>query len=617
MRRLFFVTILLTIYPLLLTRPAHAAGEFAISYDNFYQLTRGFNLSVKQKIKITNLTTQYYVAEFSITLGNVKIKDLSAQDETGSIAASVDFDQNQTQVKLNFKSPVVGKGNTKNFSLNYSVAELVNKTGQILEVSIPKLANDDNIDQYNVTLMVPANFGPAAYITPEPNSSQSSGFGGNSNYFFDKGKLLKSGITAAFGTKQVFSFNLIYHLIGENNSFGEIALPPDNAYQKVLIETINPEPSDTRVDPDGNWLATYQIPAGKKVDVRLSGYVEVYPKPKFKESVPENPKTYLKTQKYWETNDQYFREKAAQLKTPRQIYDFVTSFLSYNQERLTATKVERFGAAAAVKNPKDAVCMEFTDLFITMARATGIPAREINGYAASANDRLRPLSLRNLGADILHAWPEFWDEQLQVWVQVDPTWGTTSGGIDYFSKLDFNHITFVQKGFSSTYPVPAGGYKTDPGQTGDVKVLPAENLPEATFEPSLSIEIPKILLSGRQVLARVIVKNLSNQAIFSDPLKIQAENLNLKTPSKINLGVLPPNASRLVKIELDSRGLLENKKGLISASYGSATTSAVVQIRPSIFFILSGLLVGVILLTGVTLLVPFGLKKFLKTGVNS
>jgi len=46
---------------------------------------------------------------------------------------------------------------------------------------------------------------------------------------------------------------------------------------------------------------------------------------------------------------------------------------------------------------------------------------------------------------------------------VDPTWGNTTGGVDYFNTFDFDHLAFVVKGISSTYPVPAGGYKL----TGD------------------------------------------------------------------------------------------------------------------------------------------------------
>ncbi len=54
-----------------------------------------------------------------------------------------------------------------------------------------------------------------------------------------------------------------------------------------------------------------------------------------------------------------------------------------------------------------------------------------------------PLSLI---ADVLHAWPEYYDQQQNVWVAIDPTWADTTGGIDYFSKLDLRHLTFAIQG---------------------------------------------------------------------------------------------------------------------------------------------------------------------------
>src|SRR5258707_13577173 len=100
--------------------------------------------------------------------------------------------------------------------------------------------------------------------------------------------------------------------------------------------------------------------------------------------------------------------------------------------------------------------MEFTDLFIAMARAAGIRAREINGYAYTENKDSEPLSLV---ADVLHSWPEYWDKYNKEWILVDPTWGNTTHGIDFFHKLDLRHFTFVIHGVNSEFPLSPGSYK--------------------------------------------------------------------------------------------------------------------------------------------------------------
>jgi len=57
-------------------------------------------------------------------------------------------------------------------------------------------------------------------------------------------------------------------------------------------------------------------------------------------------------------------------------------------------------------NTTNAVCLEYTDLFVTLARAAGIPSRSIEGFAYTKNSRLRPLSLVD---DVLHAWVQYYD----------------------------------------------------------------------------------------------------------------------------------------------------------------------------------------------------------------
>src|SRR5205085_322452 len=145
---------------------------------------------------------------------------------------------------------------------------------------------------------------------------------------------------------------------------------------------------------------------------------------------------------YWQTNDPAIKALGQELKTPKDIYEYVVKTLSYDFTRVTDDK-PRLGAALALKNPTSAVCREFTDLFIAIARSAGIPAREVDGFAYTENAKQRPLSLVK---DILHAWPEYYDTNKKTWVMVDPTWGSTTGGIDYFQVLDLDHFAFAIKG---------------------------------------------------------------------------------------------------------------------------------------------------------------------------
>ena len=151
------------------------------------------------------------------------------------------------------------------------------------------------------------------------------------------------------------------------------------------------------------------------------------------------------------------------------------------------------GAVNALQNPDSAICMEFTDLFITLARAAGIPAREINGFAYTENPKIQPLSLVN---DVLHAWPEYYDNELNAWIPVDPTWGSTTGGVDFFNKLDLRHFTFVIHGKNDSIPYAAGSYKLGSNPQKDVFVtfgtLPQERNSKIKIMATLDKFIPLI-----------------------------------------------------------------------------------------------------------------------------
>jgi hypothetical protein len=115
----------------------------------------------------------------------------------------------------------------------------------------------------------------------------------------------------------------------------------------------------------------------------------------------------------------------------------------------------------------------------------GIPARELNGYAiASDTGANTPLSLNVQGGDLLHAWVEFYDPEYG-WIAIDPTWGSTSK-IDYFTKLDTNHLVFAIKGTDPYLPLPAGTYKTD-GEKKQVNVDFATSENQTDFEPEITL----------------------------------------------------------------------------------------------------------------------------------
>jgi transglutaminase-like putative cysteine protease len=460
-------SLLITIYYFLSPRIALAENQFAVDATVTYKVEESGKTLVTHDIVLENLFSTVYATTYTLSLENISAENIKAVSSEGKVI-QIETNKNDTTLsaKVLFPDPVVGKGARRHFKIFYENSNFAIKTGEVWEISIPKLADSSSFNDYKISLEVPTGFGQEAYISPRPSSFN---FYKDYNYYtFGKDLISQSGVTAGFGQFQVFNFNLSYHL--ENplsvNSRTGVAIPPDTAFQKVYISSLVPKPDSMDIDEDGNWIATYKLSPRQRIDVNAVGSVQIFagyrPFPK-----PSNValKDSLTPTTYWQSTDPKIQELARTLKTPEAIYDYISKNLKYDFDRVQPN-VQRTGAINALANPTQSICMEFTDLFIAIARAAGIPAREVNGYAYTENKELQPLSLV---ADVLHAWPEYYDKNKGVWIPIDPTWGSTSG-VDYFNKLDLRHFAFVIHGKNDREPYAPGSYKLGPNPQKDVYV---------------------------------------------------------------------------------------------------------------------------------------------------
>lgn len=614
---LFFVIFGLFLY--LAPQKVEADGEFQTDYNVTYKVDDAGQTEVTQTITLENKTANYYADKFELKIGSIKVEDVKAQDGIGPIEPQVKFEENVSIISLKLNERVIGLGKKVTISLTYTSSELATKSGQIWEVSIPKLAKSQDLNNYSAQLSVPTSFGPVAFSVPQPKTQSETARVQTFN--FDKEQLTSSGISMSFGRNQVFEFTLDYFLENNNitSSIGEITLPPDNNYQKIVLSRIDPAPENIIVDEDGNFIAKYKLSPKKQIEIKVQGYVEVFSKP-FRnidqKLTPQEKEKYLQPQSYWETDSVQIKEKAQELKTPEEIYKFVVNYLKYSDERLNLAKIDRLGALAALDDPDNAVCMEFTDLFIAIARAAGIPAKEIVGFAYTQNTRLRPLSFAAQG-DLLHAWPAYWDDELG-WIQIDPTWGSTSGGLDFFNKMDFNHVTLAQRGFSSTLPYPAGSFKKQADETKKtVDVTFAGELPYKTSTPQLSLSAPQFALSGIPTKLEAEVKNVGSTSIIDQILTLESAAFEITSPNPIPVKILPPYSKIQKTYLLKSSRLFEEKSDSVILSFAESQISKPIFVKPFFLYLISPTALLSMTITIVLISVSFFIyKKFLARKVS-
>lgn len=541
---------------------AYAQDEFEASYKVRYQAISSEVVRVSQEISLVNKLSNIYAKEYSFTIVGSRIENIQASDSLGTIKTEIGQVEDSTTITLFFNEQVVGAGKSLNFTLSYEALDLAKKVGQVWELNIPKLSNESVPQNYSLSLEVPQQFGNLAFIRPQPVDRSSEG--GLLTYRFTKEQVMETGINAVFGDFQVFDFNLVYHLENPNNNLGEteIALPPDTAFQKIIYKSLNPAPLGVRVDNDGNWLATYRLKPKERLNIVTTGQVKIFSQPVKDYLTPdaESLKADLLPQKYWEVSDPQIIAQSGKLGNVKAIYKFVVQKLNYDFE-LVRQGIERQGAVQALNNPDHSLCMEFTDLFIALSRAAGIPSREVNGFAYTNNDKLKPLGLV---ADLLHSWPEYWDEEKKLWVPIDPTWEKTTGGIDFFNKTDMNHFVFVIHGQSSETPYPAGSYKLD-NNSKDVEVNFGRYLGEDPAKLAVDFQFPENIFNETRTKGFLTIKNIGQTAVYKTPVRIGLTGLTMIQPTRSDqiLDVLPPWGEKRMELELKPASFLKINEGEI------------------------------------------------------
>jgi len=527
-------TILIIIFTFLFASPAFADEKFTNSYKVTYQITASGLTNVTEEITIVNKESNYYPKSQTFAFNYLNIGNIKASDQNGEFTPEITKNADTTTVVINFRSKNVGIGKQTKFALRYQTSDIASLSGEIWQILIPGIKNLERFDDFSLTLNIPENFPKIQYVSKEPKT----------RWLWTKEDLGGNGIFLIFGEEQFYKASLGYFLDnpGLTPVLESITIPPNTNYQNVILNDISPEPTSSEKDMDGNWIFWYEMKPKQELKIKAEIVIDLMFNPKKSGNLSKKEiQTYTLSQKFWDFQDFGNASiKITTLKTIREIYDFTVGTLTYNYNRLNKAP-ERFTAFSALQNPTNAICTDFTNVFIALARKNGIPAREVNGFAKSQSFELQPVSEEK---DILHAWPEYYDFQKESWIMVDPTWENTTRGIDFFNKLDLNHITFVVKGASSETPFSAGSFKNPNVNSKDVEVKYASKNEYETISKNeeknkqinLFYEVEENQISGINLPGKIILQNKTKIELQEINVKF---NVNGKTGEKTISALIP------------------------------------------------------------------------------
>jgi transglutaminase-like putative cysteine protease len=528
--------------------------QFLIDYDINYEIEDNGVTSITHRAIITNLQNDVIPTVYTFAPKQLNIYDVYSTTNDEEVEPKIEHGDKESLVSVTLEDYAIGEGRQNTISLNYKTDDIASKSGKIWNIYIPKIEIPETTTLYNVRLSIPKSFGQKIYLSPSPVIEKDEAE--NKIYYFTKETFKSTGIIAAFGEYQPINFKLKYQIKNGSilPSIKEVAFPPDvREYQNVSFKEINPKPHKIKLDEDGNTIATYILKPLKEMEIEVTGTARLYGRqinPDFGRNIsgiPENLiKKYTQEQNYWEVNSPAIKEVVEELKddslnttkNAQKIYNFIKNNISYDFDAVEKGLTERKGAETTITQEGKWTCMEYTDLFITLARSMGIPAREINGYAFAFDESDNPISINLEGGDFLHSWAEFYDP-FYGWVQVDPTWGTTSG-LDYFTKLDTNHFAFVVKGLSSEKPYSAGTYRfSDSEKLIDVAL--SQSVSDEDFTPQMKFQN---------------IFNFNPIEIIKGNIKIKAENTGKVAAYDVKSKTIPSGGEQNLFISKEEQEII-------------------------------------------------------------
>lgn len=229
------------------------------------------------------------------------------------------------------------------------------------------------------------------------------------------------------GERFKFEISREIDLTGDmHNIVLKMKLPEDVPNRQRLFNiSVSPAPDKIEKKQDGTYvIMNLNNFSGKKI-VKISGEAQVRTytleiaqrinKNIDGELSPEDREKYLREELHIDTNSRLVRSVAKtkiptatnDVDTVKNIFDFVVNNLRYDIGELNKDK----GALAALQSGTG-VCEEFADLFVTLCRVKGIPAKVVNGFDLPfQNDNFNDMQTG-------HAWAEVWFDQYG-WVTFD------------------------------------------------------------------------------------------------------------------------------------------------------------------------------------------------------
>jgi len=476
MKKRLNLLIFLTVVSAIFVGKVFATG-ITVTVDKNYTIDTLDKTSVSETHTIENQGTTGWISDSNTEYFFVSVTTGDA-DSLNKTLATVQITEDGT--KVNFTTDIktdyamlgakltkaVKPGEKTVFQITYNDFGLIEQKGALADFYAPGFqeGTTTNLLQttyvYNTYVSVNNTLPGLNFVVPDATETQNTKT--YTKFFFTYKSLLNQYIWIQIGRQQYYKFSIIQDVTGtESSNTGytneyKLIVPRSvdepSIYQRVYYSSITPAPKYAETDIDGNLILAFDFPTNYTGQISIQGYAEVgrnnsvtidaSNSGNITDNTISNMGNYLKQAAYWEVNDSKIQTTAHQvIGNERNIFNISKDLYTFIVNRIDYSTVKRFGlnerqGALATLNGGAAVCMEYSDLFLALARADGLPARAVFGYSYDSK-------LKNTDQEA-HQWDEVFMPGLGKWVSIDVTWGEsgmkmTEGNLNHF----FTHMASV------------------------------------------------------------------------------------------------------------------------------------------------------------------------------
>lgn len=129
--------------------------QFQINYDISYVIKENGETEVEQQVFLVNLKNDVVPTNYSFTLKQVKVFDVSAEANGKKVNVETSDDENGSSFTVPVTNYSIGKDKQNKITVRYKTNDIASKTGNVWYVFIPKINVPDTTEKYDVKVQVP------------------------------------------------------------------------------------------------------------------------------------------------------------------------------------------------------------------------------------------------------------------------------------------------------------------------------------------------------------------------------------------------------------------------------------------------------------------------------